>query len=339
MVKLKDIAYATGVSVATVSKALAHSHEISDETTDRIIKMANEMGYIANSSARILKTNRSYNIGVVYIDKARAGLGHDYFSSMLNSIRDELAVNGYDITFISNLVGETKHSPLSHARYRRCDGVIVVVAEFDDPDILELINSDMPVVTIDHIFENRPAIMSDNDVGLYQIVKYAYRKGHRKIAFIHGEDTAVTRERITAFTRACHELGLQIPSTYIKPALYHIPKYSGLATRELLALEDRPTCIIYPDDYSFMGGLTEIEKHQLNIPNDMSVMGYDGIYLSRILRPKLATYVQDSVEIGKQAALKIISVIEKRKPQTPEVIHVSGKLQEGQTVRDINIIE
>src|SRR5690606_28516999 len=105
MVKLKDIAYATGVSVATVSKALAHSHEISEETTERIIKMANEMGYIANSSARILKTNRSYNIGVVYIDKARAGLGHDYFSSMLNSIRDELGLSGYDIRSEERRVG------------------------------------------------------------------------------------------------------------------------------------------------------------------------------------------------------------------------------------------
>ncbi len=338
MVKLKDIAYATGVSVATVSKALAHSHEISEETTQRIIKMAKEMGYIANSSARILKTNRSYNIGVVYVDKARAGLGHDYFSTMLNSIRDALATNGYDITFISNLVGETKHSPLSHARYRRCDGVIIVVADFEDPEIIELVNSDMPVVVIDHIYENRPAIISDNDVGLYQIVKYAYRKGHRKIAFIHGEDTLVTRQRIAAFNKACKELGLDIPSEYIKPALYHIPKHSGLATRELLALKNRPTCIIYPDDYSFMGGLTEIEKHGLNIPDDISVIGYDGIYLSRILRPKLTTYIQDSVEIGKQAALKIIQIIEKRKSSAPEVIEVSGKLQEGQTVRDINII-
>src|SRR5690606_7731881 len=337
MVKLKDIAYAAGVSVATVSKALAHSHEISEETTTRIMKLANEMGYIANSSARILKTNRSYNIGVVYEDKARAGLGHDYFSSMLNSIRDELGLSGYDITFISNLVGETKHSPLSHARYRRCDGVIIVVAEFENPEILELVNSDIPVVAIDHIYENRPAIMSDNHVGLYQMVKHAYRKGHRKIAFIHGEDTTVTRERIQAFIRACNELNLEIPRDYIKAAKYHLPKFSGLATRELLSLEDKPTCIIYPDDYSFMGGLSEIEKHNLSIPNDISVMGYDGIYLSRILRPKLTTYMQDAVEIGRQAASKIISVIEKRKPSTPDIITVAGKLQDGQTVKDINI--
>lgn len=336
MVKLKDIAEALGVSVGTVSKGLRHSHEISEEVTDRIIRKANELGYIANSSARNLKTNRSYVIGVVYVDKSRAGLGHDYFSTMLSSIRDELSLHGYDFTFVSNTIGENKLSYVNHARYRRCDGVIIVTADFKEPEIIELVESEIPVVTIDHVFNNRSAILSDNDEGLEQIINYVYQKGHRKIAFIHGEDTAVTEQRIASFYKACETLQIEVPKDYIKEALYHFPKQAGLRTRELLQLKERPTCIIYPDDYAFMGGLTEIEKHGLKIPEDISVVGYDGIFLSRILRPILCSYVQNSTEIGKQAVNRLLEQIDKPKSFIRRPVRVKGELQEGQTVKDIH---
>ena len=335
MVKLKDIAEVVGVSVATVSKALNNSHEISIEMTKRINKLANEMGYIANSQARSLKTNRSYNVGVVYVDNSKAGLKHEYFSTMLGSIQETLRTKGYDFTFISNLVGQTKHTLLSHARYRRCDGVIVVTADYEDKEVLELVESDMSVVTIDHIFPNKTAILSDNIVGLGSIVDYIYKLGHRKIALIHGELTSVTKDRLTSFDNACKRLNITVEKEYIKQGYYHLPRQSGLATRELLNLDNPPTCIIYPDDYSFMGGMSEIEKHGLKIPDDISVVGYDGIYLSRILRPILTTYVQDSDEIGRQAALHLIDQIEHPKEFVAKNIMISGKLQPGETVKNL----
>lgn len=336
MIKLKDIAEVVGVSIGTVSKALNNSHEISLEMTERIKLIAKEMGYIANSNARGLKTNRSYNIGVVYIDKAKAGLSHEYFSTMLSSIQESLRIKGYDLTFISNVVGPMKHTLLSHARYRRCDGVIIVTADFEDPEVIELIESDMKVVTIDHIYPNQTAILSDNDVGLGKIVDYVYSMGHRKIAFIHGEMTKVTTDRLNSFSKAVKRLGITVPNEYIIQGDYHIPKRSGQATRKILEFKDKPTCIIYPDDYSFMGGMTEIEKHGLKIPDDISVVGYDGIYLSRILRPSLTTYVQNSEEIGRQAAIKLVYQIENAKDFKPEVVTINGKLQKGYTVKDIN---
>ena len=324
------------VSVGIVSKALRHSHEISEEMTDKIIRYANEMGYVANSSAQNLKTNRSYNIGVVYVDKSRAGLGHDYFSIMLNSIRDQLTLSGYDFTFITSIIGDREISYLNHARYRRCDGVIIVTADFNEEGIIELVNSEIPVVTIDHIFNNRTAILSDNESGLSAIVKYIYEKGHRKIAFIHGEKTAVTEHRLGGFYETCKELGIEVNPMYIKEALYHFPQQTGLRTRELLELKEPPTCIIYPDDYSFMGGATEIEKHGLKIPDDISVVGYDGIFLSRILRPILTSYTQNSVEIGKAAVQKLLAQINSPKTFVRKPHLIKGYLQEGQTVKDIN---
>lgn len=335
MVKIKDIAKRCDVSIATVSKAMHGSKEVSKAKAAYIKTVAKEMGYIPNANARALKTNKSYNIGVIFEDKSNSGLEHEYFSSMLNAIKNESERLGYDITFNSNKIGNSKSSYLEHAQYRNYDGVIIASADFKDPQVIELVESDMPTVTIDHVFNNRTAILSDNAEGLKSIVNYLYSKNHRKIAFIHGEDTAVTRKRIASFYAACEDLGIDVPNEYIKPALYHIPKYSGQATKDLLALPNRPTCIIYPDDYSYLGGLSQIEKHGLSVPNDISVVGYDGIYMSKILRPMLTTYSQNSVEIGKLATKNLVNMIEKPKTFIARQITVSGHLQEGQTVKEI----
>jgi len=332
MVRIKDIAIKCGVSIATVSKALNHSQEISEKTTAKIIKVANDMGYIANSNARSLKTNRSYNLGLLYVDPSKSGLEHEYFSRILNVIKEHAEKLGYDVTFISDKIGGKKKSYLTHARYRACDGVIVVSADFKDPEIIELVDSDMPTITIDHAFHSKTSIMSDNISGLDEIVRYVASLGHEKIAFIHGEDTTVTKQRLASFYKTCAELGIKVPSSYVRQALYHIPKDSGLATRALLELDDRPTCIIFPDDYSYMGGLSEIEKHGLKIPEDVSVVGYDGIYLSRILRPMLTTYVQNSTEIGRLSVTELVKMIENPKTYIPRQIVVKGEIQHGQTV-------
>ena len=103
-----------------------------------------------------------------------------------------------------------------------------------------------------------------------------------------------------------------------------------------IALKERPTVIIYPDDYSLLGGITEIEKHGLKIPDDISIVGYDGIKLSRLLRPIITTYVQDSIEIGRQSTKKLVEIIENPKTTLSERIVVKGCLQEGKTVKNLN---
>ena len=102
MIKIKDIAQHAGVSIGTVSKALNGSHEISAKKTQEIVRIAEEMGYIPNSNARTLKTNRSHNIGILFFDKSDSGLTHEYFSMILNSLKQEAERLGYDVTFITN---------------------------------------------------------------------------------------------------------------------------------------------------------------------------------------------------------------------------------------------
>lgn len=335
LVTIKDISKKCGFSISTVSKALNDSPEIGEATKELIRQTASQMGYFPNAAARLLKTHRSNNLGVLFIDEMQSGLGHEYFSAVLNSFKVEAERLGFDITFISHNIGNMPMTYYEHCKYRNCDGVLIACVDFNSPAVIELIQSEIPTVTIDHIFNDSTAILSDNLRGIKDLVHHIYDYGHRKIAFIHGENTSVTQRRLAGFHKACDKLGLTIPNEYIKQARYHDPRSSGLATRELLKLSNPPTCIIYPDDFSFIGGMNEIEKHDLKIPEDISVAGYDGIILSQVLRPRLSTYKQNTDELGRKAARHLIDAVVNKKTYIPKQIWIEGELLVGDSIKKI----
>ena len=102
-----------------------------------------------------------------------------------------------------------------------------------------------------------------------------------------------------------------------------------------MEMEEPPTVIMYPDDYSYLGGLSQLEKMNLSVPEDVSVVGYDGINLSQVLRPRLTTYYQDAEMIGKQSMRKLVESIENKKTCIVEQIMVSGRLLEGRSVKQL----
>lgn len=335
MVSLKDIAQKCNVSVATVSKAMNNQSDIGKDTKKKIQRVAEELGYLPNSAARMLKTKHSNNIGVLFTDKTNSGLAHEYFSSVLENLKSQAEFRGYDITFISRNIGNQKMSYLEHCKYRNYDGIVIASVDYYDPMVLELVTSSFPVVTIDHVFNGKTAILSDNVGAVEELVKYIYRQGHRKIAFIHGEDTSVTQKRLASFHKTCMEMGICVPEEYILSALYHDTKSTAMATRRLLELPDPPTCIMFPDDFSAIGGMNVIEEKGLKIPNDISVAGFDGILLSQVLSPKLTTMKQDSAKIGYEAAKHLIDWIENPKTYLTSLVVIPGKLLAGQTIKQI----
>ena len=335
MVSMKDIAQYCDVSVATVSKALNGQQGISEATRERVLSIAREMGYTANVMARALKTNRTYNIGVLYADLQNSGFMHEYFASMLNSFRYEAERCGYDITFINSDFGHTSDSYLQHARYRRVEGVAIICADFFDPLVQELAYSDIPVVTLDHAYDDRMAVLSDNMRGVEELVRFAYGRGHRRIAYIHGNPTAVTERRLRGFYRACEDLKLFLPDGYVSSCEYHEPVSCYEATKKLLALPQMPSCILFPDDYACIGGLNAIYEAGLRIPEDISVAGYDGIHLARMLSPRLTTWQQNTEELGKTAASRLIEKIERPRTTLPEHLVISGSLYEGESVKQL----
>ncbi len=335
MVSMKDIALRCGVSMSTVSKALNGRVDVGAAKKEQILKVAKELGYTANSAARALKTNRTYSIGIVFTDLSNSGFMHEFFASTLNHFRMEAERRGYDITFISENMGPANTGYLQHALARGLDGVAIICADFFDPKIQELVRSNLPIISLDHAFNNRAAILSDNMRGLESLVRYVYGKGHRRIAYIHGNPTAVTENRLIGFYRACEALGLAIPNEYITECEYHEPVSCYKATKRLLALPERPTCILFSDDYSYIGGINAIYEAGLRVPEDISIVGYDGIHMAKMVSPKLTTWQQNTAELGKLAAERLIDRIEHPHTTPPKHITVQGRLLEGETVRQI----
>lgn len=333
MISMKELAQHCGVSVATVSKALNDQSDIGESTKTKIKEAAVKLGYYPNAAARSLKTNRSYNIGVLFVDEANSGLTHEYFAAVLEAFKVEAEKQGYDITFINSQIGTKKVSYYDHCNYRNVDGVVIACVNFDNPEVIDLLGGDIPVVTIDHIHENCSSVLSDNIKGIQTLMEYIYENGHRKIAYIHGQiNTAVTKARLTSFYRFIESHNLRIPDNYVLEADYLDVSQAMAYTRELLDRKDSPTCILYPDDTALIGGLNEIRARNLRVPEDISIAGYDGSRISQLLNPKLTTIHQNTAAIGMQAAKKLISSIEKPKTTFTEQIIVEGELLKGESV-------
>lgn len=332
MVTLKMLAQACNVSIATASKAMNGAPDVGAETTARIQRTAREMGYIPSAAARNLKTNRSHSFGVVFDDGTNSGLSHEFFAVMLESFKRGAESLGYDLFLISGQSGPWGDDYLTHARYRNCDGVLVLVGD-DVPAVAQdILHSGIPVVAIDYGIDNCSTVKSDNVQGMRDLVQYIYEQGHRRIAAVFGEDSPVTRLRIASFYRTCAGLGLEIPDKNVVSALYHDPDSSALATRQLLSLKEKPTCILYPDDFSVLGGLGEIERQGLSVPGDISIAGFDGSMLARNFRPRFTTVWQDNQTMGEIAAKELARAVEEGRRFIARETVVPCKLLPGETV-------
>ena len=338
MVSLKDISAACGVSVATVSKALNDHKDVGEETKQHIKETAKKMGYFPNASARALRTNRSNSIGVLFVDEIpQSGLTHDYFSHILDSFKVTVEAQGYDITFINcNKSRKNTMSYLEHCKYRNVDGVLIACVDFSNKEIHELVKGDIPIVTIDYIFNNKLSVTSDNVKGIRDLLTYVYEQGHRKIAYIHGQRTSeVTDSRIKSFYKTADEIGLELDEDYIIEGMYRDTQNAEKLTAKLLDMKERPTCIIYPDDLCAMGGRNVIRARGLRIPQDISIAGYDGINITQQIEPQLTTIYQDTRMIGRVAAENLINQIEKPKSSLIEHVIVEGNLIRGRSVGKI----
>ncbi len=334
MVSLKDISLRCGVSVATVSKAINNKNDVSYETKEKVLRAARELGYCL--SARTLNATKNCSIGVLFVDESNSGLMHDYFAGVLDSFKRTAEDHGYDITFINcSTKVPNRMTYLEHCRKHAFDGVVLASIDFGSREVQELVASEIPLVTIDYVFNNRISVMSDNVGSMTEMMEYIISKGHRKIAYLYGNPSAVTSGRLAGFFRSAERHGITIPDEYVMEVPYRNVDATYLATETLLGLRNPPTCILFSDDFGAMGGLNAIRARGLSIPEDMSVAGFDGMRALQYLDPKLTTVIQDSESIGAVAAKKLIGLIETPRTTIVEQVVVPGKFAEGRTIYDI----
>lgn len=330
-VTIRDVAARCGLSVSTVSKAFNNYTDISTDTRELVQRTAREIGYFPNAVARTLKTNRSYNLGVLFNDDSESGLTHAFFAAVLESFKKEIEKRGYDLTFISHHMGKTGMTYLEHCHYRNVDGVFAMCANFYHPEVTELLASELPCVTVDHCFHGRSGVLSDNEDGMYQLVRKAVSLGHKRIAFVGGQPCMVSDKRRSGYLKGMAEANLPVDAAWVTNALFDDPAASYEVVRQLLRLPNAPTCIMLPDDHCCLGGLQAAAELGLRVPEDLSLTGYDGTREAQLLRPRLTTISQDTATLGRTAAQLLVERIEKVDAPV-QLINIPVKMLEGESL-------
>ena len=276
---------------------------------------------------------RSHNIGVLFADESFNGLTHPFFSSLLNAFKDEAENHGYDLTFINHNVGRDGGSYTDYCRYRNLDGVLLACVDFYSRAVEQLLESDIPCVSVDYPWPKQSCVQSDNRNGMKMLVDYAVTMGHSRIAFISGQrNSEVTEVRRQEYTEAMAAHRLAVPDGYLSEGVYSDNDVVRDMVTKLLARKDRPTCILLPNDTTYFGAQEAIHELELRIPMDISLAGYDGIPLTQTLRPQLTTVRQKSEEMGEQAAKLLIARLEHPEAAFEETVTVPVELLKGATV-------
>lgn len=310
MVTIYDIAKKLGISTATVSRALNGHDDVKTSTKEKIVKTANEMGYLPNSSARSLTTKKSWNIGILFSDDMNSGLKHIFFANVINEIIDSAAERGYDVSIISGNIGTEKTSYLRQAKYRLLDGIVIAAVDTTHNDIQALIQSDLPVALIDQNFDDAICINSKNRKGIKSLVNHLYNKGYKKITYVTGQlNNYIANDRLQAFKDITLEHRINDSCNTIE-GIFTDSTLAYEITRNIMNSDNIPDAIMYSDDTAAIGGLKFLLEHDYKIPEDIAICGYDGIEISQLVTPKLTTVKQNIKEIGNKTANLLIDKIE-----------------------------
>ncbi|MCF7927394.1 MAG: LacI family transcriptional regulator [Candidatus Izimaplasma sp.] len=337
MVTIKDVSKKCGYSVTTVSKAINDYSDISESTKQKILNLCDEMGYIPNVSARSLVSKKSYTIGIIFEEVTGVGLQHPLFSKILESFKNIVESKGYDILFLSKSIGDTRGSYLKHSMRKQVEGILILCGDFNDQEMIELYDSKIPTVVIDYNYPKIYNVTSNNQQGVEQAVKYLKNLGHTKIGHIYGGTyLEIGRKRKEYFENCMKTNNLDLREEYMASGEFFSKENGFNAMQEILELENLPTAIFCASDMLAIGAIQAINQTGKSVPEDFSIIGFDGIDLGQLIHPRLTTIRQNTHLMGKIAANQILQQIEgKNKTKSSETIQVDTYLITGETTKVI----
>lgn len=309
-ITIHTLAKDLGLSAGTVSKIINNKGNVSDETRRKVLEYIEKVGYVPSSSARMLKSKRTYTIGVIFSEDLDIGLEQSFFSSILQHFKDYVEDSGYDLSFIVRRVGRNKLSYYEWCLNKRVDGVYIVVGNYNDKELIELINSELPCVSTDMIYPNLHTVVSDNESGMITIFDYIKNELNlTRVAYIAGpQSSKAFKERKTIF-KELHE-SYNLVATDIVDSLSFGFTSGYNATEEVIKNNNNPEIIVVGSDELALGVLKALSDNNINVPKDIQVIGFDDIAFAKYYTPSLTTIRQDRKMLGQLAAKNLISQIE-----------------------------
>jgi LacI family transcriptional regulator len=312
-VTIYDIATKTGYTAATISKALNNQSDISEATRLKIAEVARSMGYIPNQGAKSLVTKKSWLIGVIYEElDQNLGIEHPLFSGIMNSFKQTIEKEGYELMFIATNLGQKKMTYLEHCRYRGVDGVLILNNNVESPEVFEVVQSGIPCVSANLVYNEITSITSENVQSAMDSVLYLYKLGHTRIAHIAGpllEHASAGLERLEGYKRGLEACGLPYRDEFVVVADLWNEACGFRGLRQLMDGTERPTALFSASDIFSVGVYRAAWNMGLDLPRDLSVVSVDDNEVARYLRPTLTTWRQDRRSIGRLSAEQVLRKI------------------------------
>ncbi len=324
MATIYDIAKAVGCNSSTVSRALNGTRRVNPELKEKILKVAKEMNYVTNVTARNLISNQSYSIGIIYHESLEIGLEHQHFGAILQSFKTYVEKEGYDITFVSRKIGKQSQTYLEWCKSRKIAGVLIVTVDHRDEQLVELIESDIPVVSVNKVDLDCSTIISDNISGTEKVMDYFFTKNIKDVAHISLPSTSYSgKERRETYLKYME----QNNSMLVFSDGYSYENGYEAMNKLLKQCDVLPKGIYVATDMLAIGAINALLKAGYNIPYDIEVIGFDNVEMSKYITPSLTTVNQNQHEIGKEAAQVLISfIVDKEKKRNDLLIKIPVQL-------------
>lgn len=311
---IQDVARIAGVSIATVSRCLHRPEVVSDETRDRVLDAVRHTGYTLNAAAQTLRQRRSNTVLVVVPD-----IGNTFFSEVLGGIESVASAAG--LTMLIGHTGFDKGREAALVRYLvngRADGALLLVEPLDDWFARHAANATgvNPVVMISEPGPRTGAVSVsiDNGAAARAAVRHLIAAGHRRIAHLSGPGTTgLTQLRRDGYARALAEAGLPADPALVLPGDFGLDSGRAAFAR-FAALDPRPTAIFCANDESAMGFIAAARAAGVQVPQEVSVVGFDDIHFAQGFIPALTTIRQPRAAMGAAAMRLLLGLLANEAP-------------------------
>lgn len=314
---IRDIAQACGVSEATVSYVINGKYSLKASTRERVWKVMREMNYHPSAVARSMSSKRLHTIGVFSgaVDPVYF-ISNPYAGGILQGVVAEAQRWAFNVTLFT-AQWESAAVSSSALRDGRTDGILVVAPQIDKDIMSGIASLNMPLVAISaEPMEGVPVIDVDNEMGLRLATRHLLDLGHRRIAFLMGDnDLSSFAPRLNGFKRAHQEFGVpHVPEFILESGFWG--GHASAQTQELLRHPHPPTALVAGNDRIAAAAIEGAKEAGLSVPDDFSIVGFDDSDLALTTAPNLTTVRQPLVEIGRMAANLLIRRVSDPEPST-----------------------
>ncbi|WP_051744083.1 LacI family DNA-binding transcriptional regulator [Halobacillus karajensis] len=312
-VTIKDVAREAKVAPSTVSRVISDSPRISEQTKRKVRKVMEELGYHINYNGRVLVNQSTQTIGIVTKVSSVHSFDNPFFSELLRGISDACHEEDYSIYLTTGNTEEAIFKEVvKMVQGKRVDGVIVLYSRQDDKVVPYLRECNFPFVMIGKPVGQASETMyvdNDNVLASKEVTEYLMNLGHERIGFIGGDyHFEVARDRLEGYRQALANGNLKEDKDLQKNIQTGFADAEQVV-EELLDVKDPPTGLVITDDYNALTVMRSLTEHGLQLPEDMSIVGFNNTMIARLSNPALTTVDTQSFQLGHESARNLIDLL------------------------------